>query len=181
MLEILAVLFTLTSVYLTRKQNIWCWLFGMIGTICYFFIFKEDKSWANMMLQVFFLAQAIYGWVNWKMIDGNKITLSDNIEISIQISFIMFGVAFVYPLNQLYDFNLSMLDISTTIISVCALYLTAKKKLESWGYWGFVNVLYIILFIQGGHWLSMGLYTIFLINAYFGYKEWKSNISQPTY
>ena len=176
MLEIIAVLFTFTSVFLTRKQNIWCWLFGMIGTGCYFFIFKEDKSWANMMLQIFFIAQAIYGWVNWSETNTKSVTLSDNMAISIQLSAIMFGITFLYAINELYIFKLSILDITTTTISVCALYLTAKKKLESWGYWGFVNVLYIILFIQGEHWLSATLYTIFLINAYLGYKEWKKSI-----
>lgn len=176
MLEIIAVLFTFTSVFLTRKQNIWCWLFGMVGTGCYFFIFKEDKSWANMMLQIFFIAQAIYGWVNWSETNTKSVTLSDNMAISIQLSAIMFGITFLYAINELYIFKLSRLDITTTTISVCALYLTAKKKLESWGYWGFVNVLYIILFIQGEHWLSAALYTIFLINAYLGYKEWKKSI-----
>ena len=176
MLEIIAVLFTFTSVFLTRKQNIWCWLFGMVGTGCYFFIFKEDKSWANMMLQIFFIAQAIYGWVNWSETNTKSVTLSDNMAISIQLSAIMFGITFLYAINELYIFKLSRLDITTTTISVCALYLTAKKKLESWGYWGFVNVLYIILFIQGEHWLSATLYTIFLINAYLGYKEWKKSI-----
>jgi nicotinamide mononucleotide transporter len=134
-----------------------------------------------MTLQVFFVVQAIYGWINWSKTDSKAVTLSDNVVISIQLSAIMFGIAFAYAVNQLYDFNLSILDITTTTISVCALYLTAKKKLESWGYWGFVNVLYIILFIQGEHWLSAALYIIFLINTYFGYKEWKSNISQLTY
>ena len=181
MLETIAVLFTLTSVFLTRKQNIWCWLFGMVGTGCYFFFFKEEKSWANMMLQVFFIGQAVYGWVNWSKQKDRGVTLSDNTLISIQISAVMFGIAFVYAINQLYDLGMSILDITTTAISVCALWLTAKKKLESWIYWGFANVFYIIFFISGEHWLSVALYTIFLINAYFGYKEWKSNISQPTY
>jgi nicotinamide mononucleotide transporter len=148
----------------------------MVGTGCYFFIFKEDKSWANMMLQIFFIAQAIYGWVNWSETNTKSVTLSDNMAISIQLSAIMFGITFLYAINELYIFKLSRLDITTTTISVCALYLTAKKKLESWGYWGFVNVLYIILFIQGEHWLSAALYTIFLINAYLGYKEWKKSI-----
>jgi nicotinamide mononucleotide transporter len=129
-----------------------------------------------MMLQIFFIAQAIYGWVNWSETNTKSVTLSDNMAISIQLSAIMFGITFLYAINELYIFKLSILDITTTTISVCALYLTAKKKLESWGYWGFVNVLYIILFIQGEHWLSATLYTIFLINAYLGYKEWKKSI-----
>ena len=179
MLEIIAVIFTLVSVFLTRKQNIWCWLFGIVGTGCYFFIFKEDKSWANMMLQVVFIGQALYGWFNWRKKDSKEIVLSDNIAISIQISAVMFGIAFAYSINQLYDFGMSILDITTTTISVLALYLTANKKLENWVYWAVANVFYIIFFISTEHWISTGLYTIFLINTYFGYKEWKSNIVQP--
>jgi nicotinamide mononucleotide transporter len=180
-MEFIAVLFSLISVYLTRKQNIWCWLFGLIGTICYFFIFKEDNAWANMTLQLIFLVQGVYGWYNWRNVDNREITRSDNMMLSIQLSLIMFGIAFLYALNGLYDLNLTLLDITTTIISVCALYLTANKKLESWGYWGVANIFYLLLFIQNGHWLSTGLYTIFLINAYFGYKEWKNNINQHTF
>lgn len=181
MLEIVAVLFTLVSVFLTRKQNGWCWLFGIIGTGCYFFIFKEDKSWANMMLQVFFIGQAVYGLVNWSKGDTKSVTLSDNMVISIQLSVLMFGIAFIYSLNQLYDFGLTFTDMITTSISVLALYLTANKKLESWVYWAVANAFYIIFFINTKHWISTGLYIIFLTNTYFGYKEWKKTIKAHMY
>jgi len=180
MLEIIAVIFTLLSVWFTRKQNILCWLTGMIGTGCYFFLFKQDQAWGNMILQVIFIAQAIYGWFMWGKKDTNKIQLSDPIHLAIWFSMTMCLFTLICALNFALEFNMTNLDMGTTALSLSALTLTAHKKLESWVYWAVANVIYIIFFIHTGHYWSAALYLGLLINTYFGYKEWKSYISQPT-
>ena len=181
MLEIIAVIFTLVSVWLTRKQNIWCWATGIVGTICYYFIFKHDQSWGNMLLQFVFLAQSIYGWINWGKADSDEIEHSDGMYILMEGLFALLIFTLVYFATTIMEFPLSVLDISTTALSILGMYLIATKKLEAWYFWALADVLYIIFFLTTGHILSAILYVIFLINAYFGYKEWKNSIKVPTY
>lgn len=176
MLEITAVLFTLLSVWLTRKQNIWCWATGIVGIVCYYFIFQQDKSWGNMLLQIIFLIQSIYGCITWGKKDTNEVELSDNLMLLAGGGVLTLIFGFLYIFSNIFSAPMSLLDIITTALSIMGMYLIAVKKLESWFYWGAANIFYIIFFISTGHILSAILYTIFLINAYFGYKEWKSSI-----
>ena len=64
-LEVFATVFTLICVWLTVKRSIWCWPAGIIGVSAYFFVFYQSKLYADMGLQVIFLAQSIYGWYFW--------------------------------------------------------------------------------------------------------------------
>ena len=181
MLEIVAVIFTLISVWLTRKQNIWCWLTGIIGTGCYFFIFKHDKSWGNMSLQIVFIGQCLYGWLLWGKKDNKVITQSESLYIT--IGFLLTGVLFLLlcSINLTFDFKLGYFDMITTSLSLAAITLTAHKKLENWICWAIANSIYVVFFITSGHYWSAALYLGLFINTYFGYKEWKKHISQPTY
>jgi nicotinamide mononucleotide transporter len=177
MLETLAVIFTLISVWLTRKQNIWCWLTGIIGTVCFYFIFRADHSVANMNLQILIIIQGLYGWVTWGKDDEKPIKLSNNLTLTLEVSTTLVIVLFLLIL----DLNLSFLDITTTAITIMAMTLIAHKKLESWIYWMVADVFYIIYFIYFGHWLSMLLFAILFINALFAFKEWKRDIKVLTY
>src|SRR5687767_13131752 len=63
--EVLAVVFSLVCVLLTIKENIWQWSFGILGVIFYIVVFNQAKLYANMWLQVVFIALQLYGWYEW--------------------------------------------------------------------------------------------------------------------
>ena len=65
-MEIIAVLFSLISVWLTSKDKIWCWPTGIIGVIAFACLFYTKGEWANVGLQFIFLFQSISAWINWK-------------------------------------------------------------------------------------------------------------------
>ena len=53
-LEIIAMTFTLICVYLTSKQNIWCWATGIVGVIAFliigfFFLALPEKGYSGVM------------------------------------------------------------------------------------------------------------------------------------
>jgi nicotinamide mononucleotide transporter len=65
MLETIAVLCILANVYLTVRQNIWCWPVGVVGVSFYIYIFFQSKLYSDAGLQVFFLVMQFYGWYQW--------------------------------------------------------------------------------------------------------------------
>lgn len=64
-LEMIATLTGLLCVWLTTKENIWCWPFGLINVGCFFFMFYEARLYADMTLQVIFFILSIQGWIIW--------------------------------------------------------------------------------------------------------------------
>ena len=149
----------------------------MIGIIGYFYIFYIDKNWANVLLQIVFAIQYIYGWIVWKK-DDRVVTLSSFRTILYQIGIIVIVYIACYYINILFNGNLSILDASTTALSVVAMVLLAHKKIESWVYFIVADILYVALFISSKHIGSALLYAAFLVIAVFGLIKWKKEIHE---
>lgn len=175
MIETIAIIFSLISTWQAYKKNIWSWVTGMIGIIGYFYIFMNEKNWANVLLQIVFFIQYIYGWFRWKE-DDRVITLSSSKTILKQSGLIVLIYIACYYINVIFKGNLSMLDASTTALSVVAMVLLADKKIESWLYFILADILYITLFASSNHIYSSLLYLAFLIIAIIGFFEWKKEL-----
>jgi len=70
------------------------------------------------------------------------------------------------------------LDTFTTGAAFVAMWLMANKKLESWTAWIIVNTASIPLYFIKGYGFTGIQYTIFLILAFYGYKEWKQILNK---
>ncbi len=64
-LEIFGVIFGVAGVWLTVRQNIWCWPVGLVNIILYLYIFFQVRLYADMGLQAFYIALSLYGWWHW--------------------------------------------------------------------------------------------------------------------
>lgn len=177
MIELIAVIFSLLSVYFTVKNKIAAWPLGIVGIIFYGLYFNNMSLNGNMYLQFLFLTQSIYGWYNWKQID-KKITKLDKLD---NINFIIFTVVttyLIYFMLSILDSKSSIFDALTTGLSLTAMLLTAKHKIESWYYWIAVDILYVLLFIHLNSYLSAATYIVFLILAIIGLKQWNIKIKE---
>ena len=76
-IEIIAAIFGLVSVWLTVKENIWCWPTGLIMVFLYIFVFYEAHLYSDVILQVIYIFLQIYGWYIW--LNGGK----DNTPIAV--------------------------------------------------------------------------------------------------
>lgn len=65
------------------------------------------------------------------------------------------------------------LDTFTTGAAFVGMWMMANKKLENWIAWIVVNIASIPLYFIKGYGFTGIQYTIFLILAFYGYKEWK--------
>ncbi len=68
------------------------------------------------------------------------------------------------------------LDTFTTGAAFAAMWLMANKKLESWILWIIVNVASVPLYFIKGYGFTGVQYFIFLVLAFYGYKEWKNKM-----
>ena len=63
--EAIAFLLGLANVGLLVRRSIWNYPAGLAMVAIYGFVFFEAKLYSDALLQLFFFAVQIYGWVNW--------------------------------------------------------------------------------------------------------------------
>src|SRR5690606_21431141 len=64
-IEPTAVLFGVLCVWLTIRQNIWCWPTGLVQVILYIYIFYTARLYSDMLLHVIYVVLCLYGWYYW--------------------------------------------------------------------------------------------------------------------
>jgi nicotinamide mononucleotide transporter len=182
LIEIIAVIFGLICVWLTIRQNILCWPAGIIQVTLYFIIFLKTRLYADMGLQgIYFLLQ-FYGWYEWLHggVDRGKLAVS-NIKSRPALVLLALGIIITPVMGHSLtnvDANMPYLDSTTTVLSLIAQYMLAKKYLENWLVWITVNLLLIGKYLAANLFATSGLYVVFLFMALAGFLEWKKTLNQ---
>ncbi len=173
-IEVIAVLFSLLSVYFTIKEDDICWPIGIVGIIAYAVLFKNNHDWANLLLQFVFMAQSFIAWKNWhKPKEDIKISKLSNDDIANTIANIFSIFLITLSMSVIFNGHDIILDSITATLSIFGMYLLATKKIESWYCWILADILFIFLFYKHQLYLSCGLYFIFLIMAVAGLRKWQ--------
>lgn len=183
-LETIGVIFGIISVYLTVKENPWCWLLGIINVIIFGFIFYQSSIFGQFFLQVFFFILNVYGWYEW--IYGKeenqkiKITrLKKKHYLTVFVILIFSTILIDRGIKLISEKeNFTFLDSIITSISFVSQFFLARKIFESWILWIIVDILSIVLFIQTGLYKISFFYFILLILATSGYISWQKKIEQ---
>ena len=172
-IEIIAVLFTLSSVILTVKGNLLCWPTGIIGVSFYSIIFYNHNLLGDLALQGVFLVQSILGWVNWRK-PKEELPISwlakKQRGYLINASVVLYMITFC--LTSKYGGTMPFLDSAVMTISIMATFLLVKKKIEAWILWIINDILLIVLFSMNGLDISSYVYGVFLILASIGLWKW---------
>ena len=176
-LEITAVIFAILYLILAVKQNILCWIAGIISSVLYFFIMQKAGLYMEAYLQVFYVVMGIYGWSQWSASNASNPSFIVNAwskyQHMIAISIILaLSLLSGFLLERYTDAALPFLDALVSWGAVFATYMVAKKLLENWIYWFVIDATSIFLFIERGLWLSAVLFATYLVIIFFGYQSW---------
>ena len=200
-LELIGTGFALVSVWLTTRQNIWCWPVSIICPLIYIFIFYESKLYADSGLQVFYVAVSFYGWYEWlygkkdeeegiekHLVSGETGALYNGQSLRVSKasgmmwlstlvigSIITVGMAL---LLQRTDSTMPWIDAGATAFSLVATWMVARKVLENWVYWIVIDAVYVGMSIYKGLYITGGQYFIFTVLAAYGYWEWKKEMER---
>lgn len=172
-LELFASIFFIVSVILATRASIWNWPISIISQILFFFLFLQIKLYGNMTLQVFFTGVAVYGWYFWGKDEGKPIKkLGLGKFFTIGLLTFLISLIFGYFLKKLEGVEYPLLDASTTIFSVTAVFLLSRKYIEAWITWIIVDILNVILFgLKGINLISLE-YIIITCFATYGLINW---------
>jgi nicotinamide mononucleotide transporter len=179
-IEIVAVACGLANVYLTVRQNIWCWPVGVVMVSLYIYIFFEAKLYSDTLLQVFFLVMQFYGWYEWTRGPVERSTSLSAIRRlgapgwRWTAAGIVAGTAILGTLMHRHtDAALPYPDAFTTLLSVFAQFLMTKKFLDNWTLWIVADVVYVVVYAIKDLYWTCGLYVVFLGLCVQGYREWR--------
>ena len=181
--ELLATLFGILYVILAARQNIWCWLAGIINVTFYIFIFFDANLYGDMSLQMVYLLLSFYGWYHWKY---GKSENKEKLQISILkvrqalvLLIIVIVLSFVFGYLLSYtNSDIPYWDGLTTALGLVATWMTARKILENWLVWIFTDLLCVGIYYYKDLHPTAVFYLIMAIIAVVGFYNWKRSIKQ---
>ncbi|RZP10602.1 MAG: nicotinamide riboside transporter PnuC [Flavobacteriales bacterium] len=178
-LEIIAVFFGFLSVWFSKNNNILVFPTGMINTSIFVYLLLKWSLLGDMIINAYYFIMSIYGWYFW--LKGTNNTVSPISKVSnsdIRIVVLLFisssvFVSLVYTFFDKWETIVSYIDILTTAIFFAAMWLMAKRKVESWIFWIVGNIISVPLYLHKGLAFTSIQYFIFTIIAIAGYIKWK--------
>lgn len=186
-LEIVAVIFGLFSVWYAKKDNILVFPTGLVSTFIYVYLLWKWTLWGDMMINGYYFVMSIYGWYHWTRKKGDTvefpISVISNHEKRIAIIIFIFTVAFVVSVYHHFDkFTTwyAYVDTFITGIFFIGMWLMAKRKIENWIFWIIGDVISIPLYFAKGFTFTSFQYIIFTIVAVYGYLEWKRTLDSSS-
>jgi nicotinamide mononucleotide transporter len=182
-IEITAVIFAILYLVLAVKQNIFCWFFGIISSILYFFIMRSAGLYMEAYLQIFYVLMGFYGWAQWRKGLSNSKPFIVNTWSKSQ-HFLTVSIILILSIisgSLLGSFTNAVLpfwDALVTWGAVVATYMVAKKLLENWIYWFVIDSISILLFISRDLWPTALLFGVYIVLIIFGYRLWYKTLQE---
>ncbi len=176
-------------VFCAALGKVWNWPIGLIGVTAYgihaYFVWG---LYADAMLQIFYFATGIIGWVWWckggKGANGRThapvadCTWMEKGLLLIVIGFV--GYHWGQYLIANTDSTVPYLDAYTTITCLFAQTLLMMRNRFSWVLWIIADIAYVYLFhVKELNLLSIE-YALFTANAVFGYMMWSKQMKKDS-
>jgi nicotinamide mononucleotide transporter len=176
--ETVGVLLGVLTVWLTVKQNNWCWLVGSLSNALFTVLFFREKLYADMVLQLIYIALNAYGWYAWRFGGQQRTALPvsrtpPGARLALAGLVLAGTAAVTFYLRRYTDAALPFWDATTTVLSLTAQYMLARKWIENWWVWISVNVMYIGIYASKGLYLTSAQQLVFIALSLAGWLAWR--------
>ena len=186
-LEFIAFIFGILSVWYAKKENIWVYPTGLIATIITTYLLFTIGYLGDMMINGYFSIMSIYGWYKWtkKSNDTNilLITRTNNKEKVIGIVLFFVTIFVVFGIYNFFGYEIkkdNYIDIFASGIFFTGMWFMALKKIENWTLWIIGDIIVTPLYAYRGLGMMSLQYLIFTILAISAYLEWKKILNNKS-
>ncbi len=180
--EYVAAAFGIVSVWLSTREQLAAWPTAIVNVLLYVVVFREQKLYADMGLQVVYAVISIYGWWHWAKGGAGETTLSVSRTPARQ--WVVLGVisaagsaSLGVLLARYTDAALPWADATLSSTSLVAQWMLTRKLLENWLVWIVLDLCYVAMFVLKGLWPTAGLYAVFLVLAWMGWRSWRESLA----
>lgn len=183
-LEGIAFIFGIVSVWFAKQENIWVYPTGIICTVITVYLLFINSYIGDMMMNLYYSIMSVYGWWNWSRKKGNlyvlPISRTNQKEKQVGVFLFVFTMLVTYGVYRGFNYTLEIpnyIDIVTSGIFFTAMWYMANKKIENWALWIVGDLITIPLYAYRGLGMLSLQYLIFTILAIYGYLEWKKSLN----
>ncbi len=187
-IEIIAIVFGIISVWFSKKENVWVFPSGLINTIFYIYLSVKGDLYGEAVVNLYYTGMSLFGWYNWlKRDDKNikvlSITNSTATEWLYEILFfatlyIVIFFSLIYVKSAFAPGAIPWADALASASAFTGMWLMARKKVNSWIWWIITNIASIPLYYVKGYEKTSIYYLILLVLAVLGLQEWRKKANQ---
>jgi nicotinamide mononucleotide transporter len=188
-MELIAFVFGVISVYYAQKANILVYPTGIICTVLTVYLLYVNQYFGDMMMNCYYSLMSLYGWWNWSRPQQNlkpiPITSANQKDKVIGLGLCLMTMGITYIVYKAFAYDLQIpnyIDIFTSGLFFTAMWYMANKKLQHWTFWIIADVITVPLYAYRGLGMLALQYIIFTLLAIQGYKSWKQHLNntRPT-
>ncbi|MCS0632269.1 nicotinamide riboside transporter PnuC [Telluria mixta] len=182
-LELAANGFVAASILLAGRNNVHTWWTGIVGCTLFGVLFAQNRLYADVALQVFFVATSAVGWWKWLRGDhGDPLPITHASAANLMWT-VPLGVVATAAYGALLHFTTNayapFLDSAVLVFSIIGQVLMMQRRVENWAFWLLVNSIAAPLYLSRDLVLTAVLYAGFWINAIVSWRSWYRLATQP--
>jgi nicotinamide mononucleotide transporter len=184
-IELSAAALALAYVPLAIGQRLSCWIAAFISSVLYVWVFFSARLYMESLLNAFFAAMAVYGFWQWQHgkaggelhvtrwpVARHGLAVLGVVAASAVNAF--FLARFTPAANPFIDSMLAWSSVFTT-------FLVARKVYENWYWWLVIDSLSVCLYFTRHLYLTMLLYSVYVILCVIGMREWRRSLRLTAY
>ena len=197
-LEIFGAVTGIVYVILEIRRNILLWPLGIVTSAVYIVVFGDNGFYAGMVLQGYYVAVSIYGWISWRRAilrrpsthsassgsgfggQSNGQAVQDSVNrigrgtaVLCLFSSVILWVVLWYSLDRWTDSPVPLWDGLITSLSVVATWMLTRRFLEQWYVWIVANSIAVIVYLTIGMYPTAVLFIIYFVMAIIGVRAWR--------
>ena len=179
-LEVLAFITGMACVWYHRENKIIAYPIGIINCFIMIAVFYQVNLHSDVLLQFYFIAVSIYGWYMWnqRTSEGKEnypIQHMSKDHFMIALLVIAVGALFLNThINKVFEAQAALpgTDAFTTVASMVAMVMMAKRYVESWMVWVAVNIVCIYNYTHQEIYIVAIQYVLFFANSLWAAISW---------
>ena len=184
-IEILAVIFGITSVWFSKKENVLVYPLGLLNTVFYIYISLQASLIGEAIVNLYYTIISFYGWYLWvkkknhiRIVIITKNTKKEWINqiCSFIILYVIIYILLIWCKEYFYPGAIPIFDGLASSTAFIGMYLMAKKKVESWYWWICTNMVSIPLYFVKGLYVTSLYYVILFVLAFGGLVAWRKKV-----
>lgn len=177
LMEWFATVLGIACVITAARRSMWTFPTAIGSVVLVGVVVFRARLYSDALLQVFFVAANLYGWVHWRRARSRSgdvaIRTLDHVArrrwvVGMVLAWLSWGGA----MQWLTDAALVWWDAAIAVASIAAQWLMGQRRLESWWLWIAVDCASVPLYLTKGLHLFAALYLVYLGLAVWGLMNW---------
>jgi nicotinamide mononucleotide transporter len=171
--EGLAVVLGLAYVVLAARGSRWCWPAGAAGSLLLAGLAWRAHLPMQALLNAWYVVMSAYGWVHWSRAENAAIRTWPWWKHVCGIGLALGAAVVLAPWLAGVEAAWPWLDAATTLLSLLATWLVARRVLENWLYWIAIDAVLVFLFGAQGLAFVALQFVVYLVIAVSGFLTWR--------